>query len=82
MVVYCGDLNVVHEYNDIYSPFTLDKGRLPGTLLEERIRFKNILNVGYVDIWRELNANIQKYTWWDQEVKLDYLILDFVLIIF
>ena len=69
MVVYCGDLNVVHEYNDIYSSFTLDKGKLPGTLLEERFRFKNILNLGYIDIWRELNENIKKYTWWDPRSK-------------
>ena len=69
MVIYCGDLNVVNEYNDIYSSITLDKGKLPGTLVEERTRFKNILNLGYIDIWRELNKDKKQYTWWNPRNK-------------
>ena len=68
-VIYCGDLNVVHQHNDIYSTRTLDEGKYPGTLLEERIRFSEILDLGYLDIWRHRNPDRKKYTWWNPRIK-------------
>ena len=66
---YCGDLNVVHQHNDIYSTRTLDEGKYPGTLLEERIRFSEMLDLGYLDIWRHRNPDRKKYTWWNPRIK-------------
>lgn len=84
MVIYCGDLNVVNEYKDIYSSYILDKGKLPGTLIEERNRFKNILKLGYSDIWRDINKDKIQYTWWDPRsrsrlsnsgLRIDYFLI-------
>ena len=69
IVIYCGDLNVVHQYNDIYSNKILDNATYPGTLLEERIRFNNILNIGYSDIWRIFNPYKTQFTWWNPRTK-------------
>lgn len=69
MVIYCGDLNVVNQNNDIYSSEILDKGDYPGTLVDERIRFNNILKLGYIDIWRNINPNVKKFTWWNPRTK-------------
>lgn len=69
IVIYCGDLNVVHQYNDIYCNKILDKSEFPGTLIDERIRFTNILELGYIDVWRYFNPNSKKYTWWNPRTK-------------
>tara|TARA_Y100000741_G_scaffold363343_1_gene351368 strand:- start:547 stop:1338 length:792 start_codon:yes stop_codon:yes gene_type:complete len=69
MIIYCGDLNVVHEYDDIYNESILNKGEMPGTLIEERNRFNNLLNLGYIDIWRYMNPNKKQYTWWNPRTR-------------
>jgi len=70
MVIYCGDLNVVHKANDIHSYQTLETGNLPGTLPEERQRFDIILNdLKYVDIWRKKNPFELRYTWFNPRIR-------------
>ena len=69
-VIYSGDLNVVHTYNDICSDKTLDNASLPGTLFEERVRFNKYLNeLKYVDIWRKNNPNKIQYTWFNPRIR-------------
>lgn len=69
-VVYCGDLNVVSSYQDIYQPRALDIANLPGTLLEERLRFNRYFNeLNYVDIWRHRNLDKVQYTWFNPRIR-------------
>lgn len=69
MVIYCGDLNVVHQYEDISTKKTLSDGKLPGTLWEERKRFEGFLELGYIDIWRKLNPYKSEYTWFNPRIR-------------
>ena len=51
-IIYCGDLNVVHTELDIYNPQYLKEGRMAGTLPFERNNFTELMDLGYLDIWR------------------------------
>ena len=62
-VVICGDWNVAHKEIDLknWRPNRKNSGFLP----EEREWFDSVLNtLGYVDVFRQLNANPDQYTWW------------------
>lgn len=67
-VIFCGDLNVVSEVQDIWNPPTLIKGNSPGVYIEERSAFHNYLTK-FVDVFRELNPNERQWTWWDMRTK-------------
>ncbi len=57
-----GDYNVCPNlYMDVYSP--KKDGSITCTE-QERQKFKELLSSGVVDIWRELNPELQEYTWW------------------
>lgn len=65
-VIYCGDLNVVYENNDIYNPNILNHGTSPGTKLYERQNFKELLDIGFCDATRFMVGKDSKlWTWWD-----------------
>jgi len=62
-VVICGDWNVAHKEIDLknWKPNQKKSGFLP----EEREWFDGVLNkLGYVDVFRQLNADPHQYTWW------------------
>ena len=62
-VIFCGDLNVAHQEIDLANP----KANLGkhGFTDEERSGFQNILDSGFVDIYRHFYPNKEaSYTWW------------------
>lgn len=61
-VVICGDLNVAHEDIDIKNPAS--NRRNAGFTDEERGKFTELLDAGFVDSWRMLNPDTVKYSWW------------------
>ena len=61
-VIFCGDLNVCHEEIDIANPKT--NLRSAGFTIEEREKFTNLLNSGYIDTYRYQNPDKVAYTWW------------------
>ena len=61
-VVYCGDLNVAPEEIDNKNP--KNNLRSAGFTLEEREKFKELLNEGYIDTFRFFHPNLIKYSWW------------------
>lgn len=61
-VVICGDLNVAHENIDLKNPSS--NRRNAGFTDEERGKFTELLNAGFVDSWRMLNPETVKYSWW------------------
>lgn len=57
-----GDYDVCPDlYIDVYSP---KKDGFITCTEQERQKFKELLDSGVVDIWRELNPKLQEYTWW------------------
>lgn len=61
-VIFCGDLNVCHEEIDIANPKT--NTRSAGFTIEERNKFTELLNTGYIDTFRYQNPDKVSYTWW------------------
>lgn len=61
-VVYCGDLNVAHEEIDIKNPKT--NHRSAGFTDEERNKFTELLNAGFIDTYRYMYPEKVEYSWW------------------
>lgn len=62
-VIVCGDFNVAHEPIDLKNPAA--NHHSAGFSDEERGKFTELLNAGFVDIFRKLNPTLAgAYTWW------------------
>ena len=62
-IIIGGDFNVAPEAIDVYDP-----KRAEGKLLfniEERKCFRKVLEIGFIDTFREFNNNVQQFSWWD-----------------
>ena len=67
--IVCGDFNVANEEIDIWGGVEKHDGRTcVGFLDEERLNFKEHLQIGYVDAFRFLNKEGDNYTYWDQRM--------------
>lgn len=61
-VILCGDLNVAHNEIDLKNPGP-NKGN-PGFSDEERTKFTELLESGFVDTFRYFHPTTVKYSWW------------------
>jgi exodeoxyribonuclease-3 len=63
-LILCGDYNIAHREIDIHDP----KGNKnsSGFLPDERAWMDKFLGSGWVDAFRELNADPHQYSWWSQ----------------
>ena len=61
-VVLCGDLNVAHEEIDLKNPSS--NRRNAGFTDEERAKFGELLEAGFIDTWRYQHPDEVKYSWW------------------
>lgn len=81
-IILCGDLNVAHKEIDLYNPNEAI-GHV-GYTPEERQKFKQLLDTGFIDTYRYKYPNDRKYTWWsymsgerekDLGWRLDYFLI-------
>ena len=61
-VVYCGDLNVAHNEIDLKNPDSNHKNA--GFSDEERAKFTELLESGFIDTFRYLYPEKVEYSWW------------------
>lgn len=61
-VIFCGDLNVAHTYDDLTNP-KANEGE-HGFTKEEREGIDQILAAGFVDTFRLFTKGGGHYTWW------------------
>jgi exodeoxyribonuclease III len=67
-VIFCGDLNVAHQEIDLANP--KENRRTHGFTDEERERFQDFLDHGFVDTFRHLYPDTtEAYTWWNQVTR-------------
>ncbi len=67
-VIFCGDLNVAHQEIDLKNPKNNRKNA--GFTDEERAKFSEILNHGYIDTFRYFYPDIEQvYSWWSYRFK-------------
>ena len=82
-IILAGDLNVAKEDIDIYEPKGHNK--TPGFTKEEKESFDNFLKMGYVDTFRDLHPDEQKFSFFSKRSnmkeqnkgwRLDYFIIN------
>jgi exodeoxyribonuclease-3 len=61
-IIICGDFNIAHHEIDLPNPHIACKS--PGFLPEERAFLDKLLELGFVDSFREFNGQPHNYTWW------------------
>lgn len=61
-VILCGDLNVAHTEMDIKN--AKSNQRSAGFTIEERNKFTELLNSGFIDTFRYFYPDTIKYSWW------------------
>lgn len=61
-VVVCGDFNAAHTEIDLARPKANHHNA--GFTDEERKGVSNLIDAGFVDTFRFLNPEVQRYTWW------------------
>lgn len=62
-VILCGDLNVAHQPIDLKNPETNRYN--PGFSDQERMKFSELLNAGFVDTFRHVKGPVEnRYSWW------------------
>ena len=66
-VVFCGDLNVAHEEIDLKNPSTNHMNA--GFTDQERGKFSQLLEAGFVDSWRFQHPEEVKYSWWSYRMN-------------
>lgn len=67
-VIFCGDLNVAHREIDLKNPKTNRKNA--GFTDEERGKFTELLEAGFVDTFRYFYPDIENiYSWWSYRFK-------------
>ncbi len=67
-VVFCGDLNVAHKEIDLKNPKT-NRGN-PGFSDEERGKFCELLDAGFIDTFRYFYPELENaYSWWSYRFK-------------
>lgn len=82
-VIYCGDLNVAHENIDIFDPKGHDK--TAGFTPEERKSFTQLIEQGYVDVFRRIHPDLQNFSYFSYRFnakakgrgwRLDYFVMN------
>lgn len=61
-VVVCGDFNAAHTEIDLARP--KQNAHNAGFTAEERQGISNLLAAGFIDTFRTLHPDSQRYTWW------------------
>ena len=81
-VIYCGDLNVAHNPIDLKNPKANEQNA--GYSIQERTKFNELLNTGFIDTYRYLYNEKVEYSWWSYRFnarannagwRIDYFII-------
>ena len=82
-VIVCGDMNVAHEEIDLKNPATNHFN--PGFSDEEREKFTELLDAGFIDTFRSLYPDrTDAYSWWSYRAaarqrnvgwRIDYVVV-------
>ncbi len=62
-IILLGDFNIAPTELDVHDPSEWEGSVLVSPA--ERASLQGVLNLGFYDIFRYLNPNVQAYTWWD-----------------
>ncbi|MBR2179609.1 MAG: exodeoxyribonuclease III [Selenomonadaceae bacterium] len=83
-VIICGDFNVTRSELDVFAENQRAFWQEQGLISDERANLEELLNLGLIDVFRELNPNERSYTWWSNRLnrrslnrgwRLDYFLV-------
>jgi exodeoxyribonuclease-3 len=67
-VIFCGDFNVAHTEIDLKNPKTNRNNA--GFTDEERAKFTELLDAGFIDTWRYFHPDTKEvYSWWSYRFR-------------
>ena len=58
-----GDFNIIPAAEDVHDPKGYENDAL--FKLEIRKKYRELINIGFYDVFRHLNKNKQEFTFWD-----------------
>ena len=61
-LVICGDYNICHKAIDIHDP--IRNSKVSGFLPWEREWISDFIDLGFIDSFRKLNKDPDRYSWW------------------
>lgn len=61
-LVICGDYNICHKAIDIHDP--IRNSKVSGFLPWEREWISDFMDLGFIDSFRKLNKDPDRYSWW------------------
>ena len=62
-IILAGDFNIIPSAEDVYNVESFENDAL--YRLEIRKKFREIINIGYIDSYRHLNGTKEGYTFWN-----------------
>ena len=62
-LIISGDFNIIPEEIDVYDSKRYENDAL--FKLEIRKKYRELINLGFVDVYRYFNKNKKEYTFWD-----------------
>jgi exodeoxyribonuclease-3 len=65
-----GDFNVAPQDIDVHSPTTMQNSI--GFHVDEKKAFSELMDDGFVDVWRHINTNEQEFSWWDYRDRYSF----------
>lgn len=83
LTIFCGDFNICPQKNDLYN-FHEMKDSVSFSLCERSL-IRNIINLGFYDVYRILNPNKIEYSWFDYRnnsfsknhgMRIDYILMN------
>ena len=83
-VIICGDFNVTRSEIDVFAENERALNQERGLISDERADLEELLNLGLIDVFRELNPDERSYTWWSNRLnrrslnrgwRLDYFLV-------
>jgi exodeoxyribonuclease III len=86
--IITGDFNIAPTKLDCYDSKSWDDKILVSP--QEREYFEKLLNLGFIDTFREMNPNAKEFSWWDYRIpfkrnlgmRIDHILLSKNLLIF
>jgi exodeoxyribonuclease-3 len=63
-ILICGDFNIAPDDRDIHNPAGREK-HIMASPAERQALTKSILDLGFVDVFRQFNPEAGQFTWWD-----------------
>ncbi len=62
-IIVCGDFNIIPDENDVYAPEKYTNDAL--FRIEIRKKYRELINMGFSDVFRNFNKEKGNYTFWD-----------------